>query len=595
MLFGKKHDEEVVFLRNYSKCTWYVCSRVCLPVIKDVTSLRIDRRTVHSGNCGDDLLWAFDDRDGILTINGTGFMTNYTGQNTTRPLWYDMRNSIKRIIINEGALSIGDYAFADCSNVTSVSIPSTVISIGIYAFSKCSSLTSIELPPKLTTIKNYTFYYCTNLMTISIPPKVTELKGYAFAYCGALRNITLPQNLTIIGNYCFYRCFNLTLTSPYIPSTVTKISSHSFDNCRSIESLIIPKSVRKIESYAFCFCIKLKTVILPPDLTSIEQSVFAECYSLANIDIPPNVTTIGENAFLRCSSLKFIEIPSKVTKIESNAFYECRGLKSVILHEGLRIIGGTSTFSGCTNLTSIIIPSSVTILGGNSFSGCKNLKSIIYLGTKNPCVSTSTIISNETSINICVPSNYSGNSFCEREIHKVASEETIESVENDCVEAVCGENELIPKERYNVTEWNDQTNDCREYRCQCDDDGKKQLFTWSKCNATEETHQMCLNEKCVPSDTTMEETLSVVIDLSMSDTSFDISNLTETLIEKKNIEVDESKIGIERDDQGNVVRIVVFLNDRDTAYDIADIMNECSSSSSSSSSSSLSSPSSPSP
>ena len=56
--------------------------------------------------------------------------------------------------------SIGDYAFYDCSGLTSVTIPNSVTSIGDYAFSGCSGLTSVTIPNSVTSIGSYAFEYC---------------------------------------------------------------------------------------------------------------------------------------------------------------------------------------------------------------------------------------------------------------------------------------------------------------------------------------------------------------------------------------------------------------------------------------------------
>ena len=56
--------------------------------------------------------------------------------------------------------SIGNYAFRDCSGLTSVEIPNSVTSIGQSAFNGCTGLTSIEIPNSVTSIGSSAFSGC---------------------------------------------------------------------------------------------------------------------------------------------------------------------------------------------------------------------------------------------------------------------------------------------------------------------------------------------------------------------------------------------------------------------------------------------------
>ena len=70
--------------------------------------------------------------------------------------------------IPDSVTSIGNYAFAYCTGLTSVTIPDSVTSIGSYAFYSCSGLTSVTIPNSVTSIGNNAFYYCSGLTSIVV-------------------------------------------------------------------------------------------------------------------------------------------------------------------------------------------------------------------------------------------------------------------------------------------------------------------------------------------------------------------------------------------------------------------------------------------
>lgn len=119
-----------------------------------------------SGTCGENLKWELT-ADSVLTISGTGTMTNYSSSSSSRAPWYSNRSSVKSVVIEDGVTNIGNYAFYNCSSLTSVTIPNSVTSIGNYAFYYCTGLTSVTIPNSVTSIGESAFSGCTNLKTVS--------------------------------------------------------------------------------------------------------------------------------------------------------------------------------------------------------------------------------------------------------------------------------------------------------------------------------------------------------------------------------------------------------------------------------------------
>ena len=149
-------------------------------------------------------------------------------------------------------LTSTDYAFVNCSKLTSVVIPSSVTSIGSYAFSGCSGLTSVEIPSSVTFIGERAFGDCSKLTSVVIPSSVKSIDGYAFEGCSSLTSVVIPSSVKGISSYTFGGCSRL--TSVVIPSSVTSIGSYAFFGCSSLTSVKIPASVTSIGGSAFEGC-----------------------------------------------------------------------------------------------------------------------------------------------------------------------------------------------------------------------------------------------------------------------------------------------------------------------------------------------------
>jgi len=128
-----------------------------------------------SGSCGPSLNWTFNEGTGVLEITGTGTMWDF---DEDAP-WWDYREDIKTVILPMGLTSIGNDAFFECINLTSVNIPVGVISIGSYAFSYCESLTGVDIPGSVTSIGDGAFMNC-YLPSVTTPDGVISIGDMAF-------------------------------------------------------------------------------------------------------------------------------------------------------------------------------------------------------------------------------------------------------------------------------------------------------------------------------------------------------------------------------------------------------------------------------
>ena len=214
--------------------------------------------------------------------------------------------------------------------------------IGNYAFSDCSGLTSLILPSNVTSIGYSAFYGCIRLTSLTLPSSVTEIGSSAFSGCSGLTSLTLPSSVTSIGWDTFSGCSGL--ISLTLPSSVTSIDGRAFYGCSSLFGLTLPSSVTSIGKSAFEGCSGLFSLTLPSSVTEIGESAFRGCRSLASLTLPSSVTEIGESAFEGCIRLASLTLPSSVTSIGKSAFEGCSGLTSIYVSWESPLSIDTSTF-----------------------------------------------------------------------------------------------------------------------------------------------------------------------------------------------------------------------------------------------------------
>ena len=160
---------------------------------------------IDEGTCGRDLTWVLTD-DGTLTISGDGEMANYFEQPVAQKKypdevpapWNSHRNKIKTVIISNGVLNIGDRAFYDCPELTSVSIGNSVKTIGVSAFQNCTQLTSVSIGRSVARIGSLAFYNCYNLYEITC--KSTHIVGSISPIGDRFYNVPITARVYVPAN-----------------------------------------------------------------------------------------------------------------------------------------------------------------------------------------------------------------------------------------------------------------------------------------------------------------------------------------------------------------------------------------------------------
>lgn len=273
--------------------------------------------------------------------------------------------------VNSQITKIGDYSFYQTSLETvDFSQCNLLLSLEQYVFSKCENLSSVTLPPNIITIGRECFSNDKKLTSIILPDSVVILENYAFDMSG-LTTITInpTSKLEKIDYMCFYWT---NLISLYIPQKVNKLDSsalaftkierfevHPLNNMFKTDSkslysgpnnstffwfavitqaeFVVPSFVTSLADSCFCGT-KISSIKLPDSITDLGDSAFSQCI-ITSITIPPKVSIIGSSCFSGCNYLDEVRFLGNISKIEALAFISCNKLKSIELQESLVSIG----------------------------------------------------------------------------------------------------------------------------------------------------------------------------------------------------------------------------------------------------------------
>ena len=218
-----------------------------------------------SGKCGDNLTWVLS-ADGVLTISGSGAMGDYNNAayddtyNTNPFPWYDHKDQIKEVIIEEGVTSIDGSAFNNYDNIVKVSLPSTLTAIGDDAFSSVNNLTTVSIANGLAVIGNRMFADCYQLSSVNIPVSLKTIGTKAF-YNTALEGSLELSGVTTIGEMAFMSCTKL--TNVVLGDSLKTIADRAFEGCTGLTELVIPDSVETIGLGALSGCSSLQKLTVP--------------------------------------------------------------------------------------------------------------------------------------------------------------------------------------------------------------------------------------------------------------------------------------------------------------------------------------------
>jgi hypothetical protein len=260
----------------------------------------------------------------FTTNNGAITITGYNGPGGTVV--------VPETIDGYTVTGIGEEAFANCTNITSIAVTNSVMTIGADAFFGCTGLVGIVLSNNVTSIGEAAFYGCASLTNFTVPVSVTNIGAEALADCSSLTNISVA-----VGNPSFSSVYGILLDKG--ATTIIQYPIGQTNASYTIPTSIVSGNhfITSIAPYAFAYCTNLTTVAIPwfGNLNNIGDFAFTGCTRLtsvtnANVEeyLTLGVTNVGVGAFSFCTSLDsiIIGITNSATTIEGLAFAFCTNL-----------------------------------------------------------------------------------------------------------------------------------------------------------------------------------------------------------------------------------------------------------------------------
>lgn len=340
------------------------------------------------------------------------------------------KKTLQKIILPDNLETIGNHAFAYCSNLKNVTFPKSLVTIEYNVFYQsglsevvlpenlkeiedgvfyeCYSLKKVTFPKTLVTIGNNAFRQC-SLSEIALSDSLKTIGNNAFRYCQQLQKVTFPEKLEAIGTYAFSDCFRLhttTLkgkTAPAISDNTfnyTKVfyvpegAAQTYKEASNWSNLVIidgntPKKITVTLTTAGTlgeeilkqvdYVKQVNELVINGPLNSDDfYQIQQQATNLISIDLTKaTIESLPENFFYERAALLDIKLPATLKSIGRNAFYRCYGLTQITIPEGVTSIKDHS-FYQCLSLKEIKLPSSLTEIQEYTFQECKSLESIEF-------------------------------------------------------------------------------------------------------------------------------------------------------------------------------------------------------------------------
>ncbi len=333
-------------------------------------------------------------RIGAHAFDNTAVYKNHFKSYPMEPLYIDghliaCKNTYTsgEVVVPGGTKTIADEAFLGVQNLKSIIIPQSLVSIGTFAFKNCTNLNSISIMTDNIEMIGVDAFYNTGYYnnTANWTDNVLYVGNHIVKAKTIEGSFTAKKGTRSVANGAF--SYNK-VTDVDLGDSIVRLGVEAFRGCSNLTSIKFGIAMNNIDTDAFTACTNLKTLNYsgePKDWTKIQ-------FDGQNSN--PMVFTTEE--FFNGSSTYTLEIGAEdsVTKILPYTFYGCDGLTQIYIDANVTSIAAYA-FEGCSSLNSVVLPNTLKTVGSDAFLNSTAIETVDYLGTPDEWVGIS--FANENS------------------------------------------------------------------------------------------------------------------------------------------------------------------------------------------------------
>lgn len=311
---------------------------------------------------------------------------------------------IIRLKLSENVTEIKEEAFANCNNLSGVTLPETLEKIGEYAFCMCNNLKQIVIPENVKKIGDGAFFYCKSLAKLDLKAMHPDMGSYIFADCANLFRVSLPEGFTEIPEGMFFRCTKL--ITVLCKDDFEKIGDRAFYECMrlkffelngitelgdnaladiggveelviktgkvgkgvldgtEVESLVVEDTIRTGDAFEKAHITKM-TLGAEVD-TSIENSI--RTAQIADFDVAEGNNYLSEfqDSLYNKKQTELLKYHSVPVEYQSEEEEETEGKTGLVLPEGIKRIGSYA-LAQYVDRQKVILPETIEEIGEGAF------------------------------------------------------------------------------------------------------------------------------------------------------------------------------------------------------------------------------------